>query len=374
MKKLCIVSDESVLAGSANTGVGEVVDSLAASLAREYEVYVVTAFGGGALAGYTTGEDSENVVRRRMFGTEYCMIREPTVEAFAEAVREIRPDVLHNFADTGLIRHVRGGRSIYTIDDGRCIRRPDELFLYDAVTTVSKGYAKELLSGRDALADVLRRVDFRGVTNGILSEVFCPEQKVQTAAAFSAEDQAGKDVCKARLAAQYGIERDRVIFAMLCRMTAHKGVNDVLDALPLIHELGGTVLFYGRGMDDPGIPGGVWVTAATHPLRAIPILAGADFLLSPSRYEPCGLMPMSAARYGTIPITTRVGGLRDNMTDDVSIDCSDGLEKAIRTAFDIYADKDRLTRFRAACMRADFGWDRRKRGYVELYEASGDNR
>lgn len=362
MKKLCIVADESIVAGSGKTGVGEAVDSLAITLANEYEVSVICPFGGGVYIGYIESNDG----KRRMFGVDYYMVSEMT-EA-AEIIDAIHPDILHNWSDPEIICELAKipERTVYTIEYGPSIRDPSVLFRYDFVTTVSNGYAKELVSGRDSLASVLRRVSFTGVTNGIFAEAFCPEKKVLTAAAFSADDLTGKSVCKRLISRRYGIPEDKVIFAVVSRMTREKGIYDVLDALPLIRELGGEVLFYGTG--DP-IDGAVHADKVVHPARVVPVLAGSDFLLLPSRHESCGLMPMSACRYGTIPITTRVGGLTDNMTDDISISCDSGVEIGIRAAMDIYADTERLETMRVACMRKDFSWKTRKRGYVRLYEA-----
>jgi starch synthase len=108
-----------------------------------------------------------------------------------------------------------------------------------------------------------------------------------------------------------------------------------------------------------------------NPLKAIPLLAGADFYLCPSTDEPGGLLPMQASRYGTIPIVSQVGALVDNFSEDDAIIIKDGgLTYAIEQAFSLYADEDALQAKRKACMEQDFSWDSRKAEYVALYEGS----
>lgn len=372
-KKLCFLSDESVLAGSARTGVSEVVDSLACALSKDYETSVVCKFGGGAIAGLTTGADSGAITKRRLFGTDYYMITPSEWgHSVPEVIDTVAPDILHNFSSANWVFYLnqRIDRMIYTIDDLKYVTHPDALSYYDAVTTVSNGYAAELL--HSPIAHILEAVPFKGITNGIMSELFAPEQKILIDAAFSADDLSGKQTCKLALCRKCGIDPERTVFAMACRMTKVKGVDQVIDALPLIDDLGGVVLFYGVGEYDERLKkvgrGGKWVPFETHPARVIPILAGADFLLSPSLHEPCGLMPMTACRYGTIPITTLVGGLADNMDEDISIPVNGSLESAIRKTFAL--SEDERQSMRRACMKRDFSWDTRKDGYIELYEAS----
>jgi starch synthase len=102
------------------------------------------------------------------------------------------------------------------------------------------------------------------------------------------------------------------------------------------------------------------------------LLAGADALLMPSQYEPCGLTQMRAQHYGTVPVARRVGGLTDSITDGVTGFLFDeyspaGLEQAIGRAVDSYADRAAWRKLVRAAMARPFGWDRSAEQYLALY-------
>ena len=103
------------------------------------------------------------------------------------------------------------------------------------------------------------------------------------------------------------------------------------------------------------------------------LLAGADILLMPSQYEPCGLTQMRAQRYGALPVVRRVGGLADTVEDQVTgfvFDdfTTEALEVALRRAFDLYPNRRAWERHMREAMGRDFGWERSARHYLNLYE------
>jgi len=109
------------------------------------------------------------------------------------------------------------------------------------------------------------------------------------------------------------------------------------------------------------------------------IEAGCDFLLMPSRFEPCGLNQMYSLRYGTVPVVRRTGGLDDTVTDvqdqaetangiKFSEYSAHALSKAIRKALALYAEPELLERFRLNGMAADFSWDRTVAEYQRVYQ------
>ena len=383
MKKLAILTEESVLSGAYRTGVAEVADSLAYSMTPEYAVTVVCPDGDGLLVRMTAeGQTvSEGVRRCRLFGVDYCLVdRARWPEAATALLGELKPDVLHSFATPELLADVRPRpeRCVYTVDRAEALRgREAALRDYDAVTTVSESYARELLAAGDELSSVLRELPFRGITNGILTEVFTPEKGLLLAAKYTPADQAGKDLCKAHLLKTYGIPEGKCLWVMLTRMTRDKGADLVLDALPEIREKGGFVLFAGRGEAEieerlaalTREDGALWLKKRREPQQMLPLLAGADFCLNPSRAEPCGLTPMTAAHYGTIPIVTQAGGLKDNMDGRIAVLVGEGgMTAAVSEAAALYADPFRLYLKRKAAMERDFGWKTRKTGYLEVYE------
>lgn len=382
MKKLLILTDESVLAGCARSGVGEVADSLANAMTPDYAVSVVCPDGDGVFVHMAANlrQYAAGVRSCRLFGVDYYLVACSNWPDMALAlVEELAPDVLHSFAAPELPGRLtkRPARCVYTIDLADFVRdRPETLTAYDAVTTVSESYAKELLEGGDALAETLAGLDFRGITNGILTSVFAPEKGLLMSARYSAEDQCGKAACKARLLKTYGIPGEACLYLMMCRLVRDKGLDGVLDAVHAIRDSGGFTVIVGRGeqaYEDrlaalTRSDGALWINKWPSPVQAVPMLAGADFYLSPSITEPCGLMPMTACRYGAVPIVTLNGGLADNMDSEIAVIVGgDGVAGAAARAAALYADKAALAAKRAACMERDFSWATRKAGYLEVY-------
>ena len=113
----------------------------------------------------------------------------------------------------------------------------------------------------------------------------------------------------------------------------------------------------------------LWINEKINPLKAISLLAGADFCIIPSREEFVGLIPMQASRYGVVPIVSPVGGLMDNFTEDNAILIDTSLDEALDRAFAIYQDKELLAQYRKAAMEQDFSWENRKQEYTNLYDA-----
>ena len=102
------------------------------------------------------------------------------------------------------------------------------------------------------------------------------------------------------------------------------------------------------------------------------LLAGADIVLIPSRFEPCGLTQMRAQRYGAIPVARRVGGLADTIRDGVTGFLFDdynaaALTGALTRALDTYAQPTAWHRYIRAAMAQDFGWTRSVGRYHEVY-------
>lgn len=384
MKKLLILTDESVLAGCARSGVAEVADSLANAMTPDYAVSVVCPDGDGMFVRLAANlrQHADGVRTCKLFGVTYYLIRRALwPDHVPVLVDELAPDILHSFTAPELLGKLstHPARCVYTIDQADFVRdKPETLAAYDAVTTVSEAYAAELLGAGDALAETLAGMDFVGITNGILTPVFSPERGLLVSAKYSADDQAGKAVCKERLLSTYGIPGDPCLYLMMCRLVRDKGLDDVLEAVHAIRDSGGFAVFSGKGDTVyeerlaalTRADGALWLDKWPSPVQAIPMLAGADFYLSPSIMEPCGLMPMTAARYGCVPIVTLAGGLKDNMDESVAIIVGeDGMAGAIDRAAELYADKAALTAKRAACMGRDFSWAARKAGYLEVYGA-----
>lgn len=265
------------------------------------------------------------------------------------------------------------------------------LVFADRITTVSPTYAEEIQTARygHGLDGVLRSrsADLSGILNGIPVERHDPADK-RLPAPFSAQDLSGKAACKAALADTYGLEpADSPVLAVVSRLVTQKGMDLVVPGLWARLDAGQVRLAV-LGTGDPELekqltqlahrfPGRVGVRIAFDESLARLALAGADALLMPSRYEPCGLTQLFAMRYGTLPIVRATGGLRDTILPDETgfafDDASpEALDRALARFLDVYYSPDRLLAMRQRAMAEDFSWSRSAARYAALYaELSG---
>ncbi|MBI3791326.1 MAG: glycogen synthase [Gemmatimonadetes bacterium] len=256
----------------------------------------------------------------------------------------------------------------------------------DCAVTVSPNHARELRTdgGGFGLQEVFRWMGdrFNGITNGIDQREWDPTTDAQVAAHFSRDDLDGKARCKAALQRTFGLpQRKRVpIFAMAARLVTQKGLDLVLRS-HRVQTLDAQFIFLGSG-EKKFEEGLSRLAARRHKNVAVQLaftdvlehrlIAGADVLLMPSQYEPCGLTQMRAQRYGTLPVVRRVGGLADTVTDDVTGFLFDdyhpaALDWAIDRALNRYADQPGWTKRMRAAMARDFDWTRSAEQYNQLY-------
>lgn len=260
----------------------------------------------------------------------------------------------------------------------------------DALTTVSPTYAREIQTpafgrGLDGLLSARAR-DLHGILNGIDDTIWNPHTDGALAARYNAAAPAGKARCKAALQRELGLTEDLAtpVLAVISRFTEQKGIDFALEALPRLRRDGAQVVMLGEG--DGAIERAV--AAAAHPGQvavrishdeglAHRIIAGADILLMPSRFEPCGLTQMYALRYGTIPVVHRTGGLADTVRD-VSSGLGNGfvfddanaaaLSAAAERAITTYRDRAAWAELCRRGMEMDFGWRRSASEYIGVYE------
>jgi starch synthase len=266
----------------------------------------------------------------------------------------------------------------------------------DKLTTVSPTYAREILTPEFGcgLDGVLRRRkrDLSGILNGIDDDVWNPAVDSHLPRPYSAKDIAGKQICKAELQSELGltVDPDMPLIGFVSRLAHQKMADVLLETLPAIIGSGAQFVLVGQG--DPALEaaferiGGRYSRNAAirigyqEPL-AHRLQAGADILLAPARFEPCGLTQIYALRYGTVPVVRRTGGLADTVTDVNPETLSDrtangfafddptvqGLLGAVRRA--LAAQKEPLTwrRLQLEGMTQDFGWDAGAARYASLY-------
>ena len=269
----------------------------------------------------------------------------------------------------------------------------------DALTTVSPTYSREILTpeygcGLDGLL-LERAARLTGIMNGADYRVWDPGNDVHLAQPYTPRHISPKRACKAAIQKEMGLEAcpDAPLIAFTSRLAHQKMPDVVLDALPAL--LAEDVQFALVADGDAGYathfrelaasyPGQVFVRIGYEEALAHRLLAGADMLVHPSRFEPCGLAPIYAMRYGTLPIVRRTGGLADSVVDadQKAIKCGTAtgfsfnhptehdLIECMQRAISLYRQPIAWRKIRSSAMRQDFGWQRSAQAYASLYRAS----
>lgn len=257
----------------------------------------------------------------------------------------------------------------------------------DCVGTVSPTHAHELRTpaGGFGLHDSFISLGDRlvGILNGIDLDIWDPRNDPLVPAPFWVDDLSGKRVCKADLQQRAGLPvRDDVpLFGMTARLVQQKGFDLIVGDGLLYRIPDAQFVFVGEGEERyrsllaqaaQHMPDKVAVRFDFTEEREHRLLAGADCLLMPSLYEPCGLTQMRAQRYGALPVVRRVGGLSDTVEDQVTGFVFDeyapaDLERAIGRALQLFPNKASWEKHMRQAMGRDFGWARSADRYLEVY-------
>lgn len=262
------------------------------------------------------------------------------------------------------------------------------------LTTVSECYARQITEpacgcGLDALLRK-RALDGRltGIVNGIDAS-WDPQQDTALVSPFTIGEWDKRQENTRQLRDELGLrQQDGPLFAVISRMVQQKGVDLICEAAPQIIAAGGQLALIGRG--DPAIertiarlprrfPGRVVAHIGFEEGLARRMFAGADFLLMPSRYEPCGLSQMYAQAYGCLPLAHATGGLVDTIEDGITgllfRDATvSELRRCLQRAFRIYAEPLLLNAMRGAAMLEKHGWDIPGGQYAALYRRMLSNK
>jgi starch synthase len=267
----------------------------------------------------------------------------------------------------------------------------------DVVTTVSRRYAEEIRTvefgyGMDGVLAARQDALF-GVVNGADYATWDPAIDPYLPARYSPGDLAGKAECKRALLAELGLPADladRPLLGFVGRLVEQKGLPILVEAIPRLakKKLGLVVLGQGTAKYQDQLTALAATFGKSVGARigfddglAHRIIAGSDFFIAPSRYEPCGLTQLYAMKYGTVPIVRATGGLDDTVAawdakagtgtgfkfPDYS---ADGLIGAIETAMKAFKNAKQLAGLRANGMAADFSWTQSAARYVELYHTA----
>jgi len=263
------------------------------------------------------------------------------------------------------------------------------------VNTVSPNHAIELHYDRfgEGLQDLIwaKDADFSGILNGIDTAVYDPATDPHISQPYTAQNfRKKRGANKLALQRELGlpVNADVPLIGLISRITPQKGIDF---ALPALRHLLGTeaVQFVGLGTGDPGLQaafgrlGMEFADRASVQLRmdvglAQRIYAGADMLLVPSRYEPCGLTQIIAMRYGCLPIVRETGGLKDTVQNFDGADSgtgfsflfeeSEALYHTLLWALETYQqNRPAWQAMQERGMKTDWGWSKNAGAYLQLY-------
>ncbi|MDM8173838.1 MULTISPECIES: glycogen synthase [Olivibacter] len=262
-----------------------------------------------------------------------------------------------------------------------------------AYTTVSEGYLHELYvraNGLEGLFEAERTKSY-GIVNGIDTEVWDTATDPMLENNFSpAAVKKGKENNKSILCDTYGMDASLPLFVFIGRFALEKGADLLASVLvSVLERFEGEVNFFVLGSGDKGIEASLLkireqfsqhlaLFIGYNEELAHQVYAGADFLLMPSRVEPCGLNQLYAMRYGTVPVVHATGGLKDTVVDigregygvlfnDISVNgVCEGIERALH--FWRQTDQKQQTALRKKLMKLDFSWEKSAAKYTDLYK------
>ncbi|MBP8308039.1 MAG: glycogen synthase GlgA [Burkholderiaceae bacterium] len=266
------------------------------------------------------------------------------------------------------------------------------------ITTVSPTYAGEIAThefgcGLDGVIRG-RQADVSGILNGVDPAIWNPATDSGLVSPYDAVNLGGKARCKAALQAELGlaVRADAPLFGVVSRLSSQKGLDLVLAALPMLLASGGQLALQGSG--DPELERAFQAAARANPDQvgvrigydesfAHRLIAGADVIMVPSRFEPCGLTQLYGLRYGTLPLVRRVGGLADTVVDASDENLRESratgfvfgpanaaaIESALISAFALYGRPDAWRAMMRTAMSRDFSWAEAAAHYLALYRS-----
>ncbi len=278
--------------------------------------------------------------------------------------------------------------------DGLVNAMKTALVLSDRLTTVSRTYAFELHHAYFAhgLSSIIRENAYKmtGIINGIDHALYSPQNDAALPASFGGADLSGKAICKAALQERLGLptRSDIPIVAIVSRLVPHKGMELIEAVLSSLCESGIQLIVLGTGYREyedmfraaeGAYPESVRASITFDADLAKVVYAGADFLLMPSKSEPCGLSQLIAMRYATIPIVRETGGLVDTVPPInpvsgegygltfKSYNAHDMLF-AVQRAVALYQDAPLLENIRKRILSAQTDWKESAALYMEVYK------
>ncbi len=369
-----------------------------------------------------TGEHPDNAVRFAALSWVAARIAREGLEGW-------KPDILHahdwqaGLAPAYLAYHGNGGcKSVFTIHNiafqgwapahmlgvlrlpGHAFH-PEALEYYggistlkaalvtsDWITTVSPNYAAEIMRpefGMGLQGVISNRAPVvSGILNGVDTTVWDPSREDPP---FDRKSVSGKTLAREKLCQEFGLDVPGPLAIVVSRLTDQKGIDLLPLVIPDFVLGGGGMIVLGSG--DPGMEGAMRNLADRFPGRVAVrigydegmshrLFAGADAVLVPSRFEPCGLTQMYGLRYGTVPVVSMVGGLADTVIGANPATLSAGVAtgvtfhpvdalafgRALGQLLDLYRQPKVWAKVQVNAMAHPVGWETSAGAYAGLYE------
>lgn len=261
------------------------------------------------------------------------------------------------------------------------------------VTTVSPGYLEELMHSANGLEDLFRQETEKcsGILNGIDTTVWNPASDIMITHHYNSRNLVtGKMKNKEIICDVFHLDPNKPLFSFIGRLVDDKGADLLPDIISQsVYETNGGVNFLVLGSGDSNIE---WMlNRLKEPLKenynnfigyneklSHLIYAGSDFLMMPSRVEPCGLNQLYSLRYGTMPMVRSTGGLKDTVIDfgdenGYGIRFSQAAVwdvcNSVKRAEELFKDSKKLNTLRRRMMKLDFSWNRSAQQYLDLYNS-----
>ncbi|NEU09108.1 glycogen synthase [Flavihumibacter sp. R14] len=260
-------------------------------------------------------------------------------------------------------------------------------------TTVSPSYLEELSYRSNGLENLFRmeRQKGTGIINGIDTEVWDPQKDPFITAHYNADTVTeGKQANKKALCKEFKLKLKNPLIVFIGRLVGEKGADllpAIVDRVCSVYKDRVNFLILGSG--EPEIELELSALQVKHQGQfglfigydealAHRIYAGADFIIMPSRVEPCGLNQLYSLRYGTMPVVNSTGGLKDTVVDILTdegygirfnqaatVDAVEALGRAIA----LFSETKRMKELQKRMMSLDFSWDRSAAEYLDLYNS-----
>ncbi|MFV0541134.1 MAG: glycogen synthase [Aestuariibaculum sp.] len=257
------------------------------------------------------------------------------------------------------------------------------------VTTVSPSYMEELKQSANGLEGLLSTESKKclGILNGIDTDVWNPDTDPFIVKKYTKKTvSSGADANKKQLCDTFNLDIEKPLFAFIGRLVSEKGSDLFPEVFKIALENSDcSILLLGSGNPDTEnqlnhlkeeFIGTYNAYIGYDEKLSHIIYSGTDFLLMPSRVEPCGLNQMYALRYGTIPIVRRIGGLKDTVIDINEKNgfgiCHDHVTvpeivNAIYRGIELYKDQSAYKKIRYYIMDIDHSWHVSAKEYIDLY-------